>query len=96
MLFKSANYATWTAEQNEDMKFKINRCEFSTTSSGTLTLANKTLPVKTLGTNPIRTFSGSTTIRIFHPNHGMHSTTNNVTIAGVVLQVHIMVLLIVI
>ena len=83
VLFKSANYATWTAEQNEDMKFKINRCEFSTTSSGTLTLANKTLPVKTLGTNPIRTFSGSTTIRIFHPNHGMHSTTNNVTIAGV-------------
>ena len=83
VLFKSANYATWTAEQNEDMKIKINRCEFSTTSSGTLTLANKTLPVKTLGSNPIRTFSGSTTIRIFHPNHGMHSTTNNVTIAGV-------------
>ena len=60
VLFKSANYATWTAEQNEDMKFKINRCEFDTTSSGTLTLANKTLPVKTLGSNPIRTFSGST------------------------------------
>ena len=46
-------------------------------------LQNKTLPVKTLASNPIRTFNGSTTIRIFHKNHGMHSTTDNVTIAGV-------------
>ena len=48
-----------------------------------MTLANKTLPVKTLASNPIRTFNGSGTIRIFHKNHGMHATTDNVTIAGV-------------
>ena len=83
VLFKSANYSTWTAEQNEDLKFKLNRADFSTTSSGTLTLANATLPSKTLDSNPIRTFSGSTTIRIFHKNHGLHSTSDNVTIAGV-------------
>ena len=46
VLFKSANYRTWTNEQMEDLKFKLNRAEFSTTSSGTLTLANKTLPTK--------------------------------------------------
>jgi len=83
VLFKSANYSTWTAEQNEDLKFKLNRADFSTTSSGTLTLANATLPSKTLDSNPIRTFNGSTTIRIFHKNHGLHSTSDNVTIAGV-------------
>ena len=34
-------------------------------------------------TNPITTTSGSATITVHHRNHGMHSTTNNVTIAGV-------------
>jgi hypothetical protein len=83
VLFKSANYRTWTPEQTEDLKLTIKRAEFDTSSSGTLTLTNKTLPSKTLGTNPIRTFNGSTTIRVFHKNHGMHSTTDNVTIAGI-------------
>ena len=52
------------SEQNEDMKFKINRCEFNTTSSGTLTLANKTLFVKTLGTNILEHLMDSTTKNI--------------------------------
>jgi hypothetical protein len=83
VLFKSANYRTWTPEQMEDMKFTLNKAVFSTSASGTLTLANKTLPVKTLEANPIRTFNGTGLIRIFHKNHGMHSTSDNVTIAGV-------------
>ena len=29
VLFKSQNGSTWTAEQNEDIKFKIKRAEFS-------------------------------------------------------------------
>ena len=41
------------------------------------------MPVKTLRNNPIRTFNGSGTIRVFHPNHGMHSGSDNVIIAGV-------------
>jgi hypothetical protein len=83
VLFKSANNRTWTAEQMEDLKFTMKRAEFDTTSSGTLTLANASLPSKTLDNNPIRTFNGSGVIRVFHKNHGMHSTTDNVTIAGV-------------
>ncbi len=83
VLFKSSNYRTWTPEQTEDLKFKLKKAVFDTTSSGTVTLANKTLPVKTLAANPIRTFNGSTTVRIFHKNHGMHATTDNVTIAGI-------------
>jgi len=83
VLFKSSNYRTWTPEQMEDLKFTMKKAVFNTTASGTLTLANQTLPVKTLEANPIRTFNGTGLIRIFHKNHGMHSTSDNVTIAGV-------------
>ena len=81
VLFKSQNGSTWTAEQNEDAKFKIKRAEFSNVT-GNPTFCNDTLPVRTLTTNPIRTTSGSDVIRISHPNHGMHGTSNNVTISG--------------
>jgi len=83
VLFKSGNNRTWNAEQMEDLKFTMKRAEFDITSSGTLTLGNASLPSKTLDNNPIRTFNGSGVIRVFHKNHGMHSTTDNVTIAGV-------------
>ena len=82
VLFKSANNSTWSAEQMEDMKFTLKRAEFDITSSGTLTLANAELSTKTLAQNPIRTFNNSAVVRIFHPNHGMHSTSNNVVISG--------------
>jgi len=82
VMFKSQNGSTWTAEQNEDMKFKMKRAEFSNVT-GTVTLSNDTLPAKTLKNNPLRTVSGSKEITVYHPNHGMHGTSNNVTIAGV-------------
>ena len=83
VMFKSQNGSTWTAEQNEDIKFKIKRAEFKNVT-GTATLCNESLPAKTLKNNPIRTLSDSSAIlRVSHPNHGMHGTNNNVTIAGV-------------
>ena len=83
VMFKSQNGSTWTAEQNEDIKFKIKRAEFKNVT-GTATLCNESLPAKTLKNNPIRTLSDSSAIlRVSHPNHGMHGTSNNVTIAGV-------------
>jgi len=82
VMFKSQNGSTWTAEQLEDIKMKINRAEFSNVT-GTVTLCNDSVPVKTLKNNPIRTTNTSGVIRIFHKNHGMHGTSNNVTIAGV-------------
>ena len=81
VFFKSQNGVTWTADQNEDIKFKIKRAEFSNVT-GTVTLTNDTLPTRTLKNNPIRTTNGSDTVRVFHKNHGMHGTDNNVTIAG--------------
>ena len=83
VLFKSANYRTWTPEQMEDLKFTLKKAVFDTSASGTLTLTNSTLPTKTLESNPIRTFNGSGVVRVFHKNHGMHSTSDNVTIAGI-------------
>ena len=82
VMFKSQNGSTWTAEQNEDIKFKMKRAEFSNVT-GTVTLTNDTLPTRTLKTNALRTTNASGVIRVFHPNHGMHGTSNNVTIAGV-------------
>jgi len=82
VLFKSQNGSTWTADQNEDLKFKIKRAEFSSTP-GTVTLSNAPLSVRTLTSNPIRTTNGSNVVKVFHKNHGMHGLTNRVTIAGV-------------
>ena len=81
VLFKSQNGSTWTAEQNEDMKFKLKRAEFSNVT-GNVTFVNDTLPSRTLGSNSLRTTNGSDVIRVFHTNHGMHGTSNNVTISG--------------
>jgi len=82
VMFKSQNGSTWTPEQNEDVKFTMRRAEYSN-ATATVTLVNDELPLRTLKTNPFRTTNTSGVVRVFHPNHGMHGTNNNVTIAGV-------------
>jgi hypothetical protein len=82
VFFKSQNGSTWTADQTTDIKFKVNRAEFSNVT-GTVTLVNDENPTKTLPNNSLRTTNTSGVIRVFHKNHGMNGTTNNVTIAGV-------------
>ena len=66
VLFKSANDSTWEPEQMEDLKFNMKKAVFDTSTTGTLTLANKDLPTRTLGANPLRTFNGTGIIRVFH------------------------------
>ena len=83
VLFKSANNRTWNAEQMEDLTFNLKKAVFTTGTYSTVTLANADLTVKTLKNNPIRTFNGSSDIRVYHKSHGMHSETDNVTIAGI-------------
>ena len=82
-MFKSQNSTTWTPEQNEDVKFNIKRAKYTTNTTASVHLVNDVVPVLTLRKNPISTTASSTTITIHHRNHGMHSTANNVTIAGV-------------
>jgi hypothetical protein len=81
-MFKSQNSTTWTAEQNEDVKFTIKRAKFTTNTTGKVQLVNDVNPVLTLRKNPITTTSGSAVVTVHHRNHGMHTTDNNVTIAG--------------
>ena len=62
----------------------LNRASFTTNTYGYVYLVNDELPVLSLTkSNPITTTSGSAVITVNHRNHGMHSTSNNVTIAGV-------------
>ena len=83
-MFKSQNSSTWTAEQNEDIKFDIKSCNFTSNTAADIFLVNDEVPTLTLTKkNPITTTSGSAVMTIFHRNHGMHSTSANVTIAGV-------------
>ena len=49
-MFKSQNGSTWTAEQNEDIKFDINRASFTTGTTGTVTLVNDVVPAKNFKT----------------------------------------------
>lgn len=88
VLFKSQNASTWTANQDQDMKFVIYKAQFNITSgSGTVVLENDVIPSITLPLNPIETFSGSTRIRVHNKNHGFTgpigaSTTSKVTLSG--------------
>ena len=82
VLFKSQNASTWTASQMEDLKFVVNRASFST-SPGTVTLQNQTLPTTTLPASPVTTIPGTKKVLVNHPNHGMYSSTvNNVTMSN--------------
>ena len=92
-MFKSQNGGTWTPEQNETVKFTLNRASFTENTNGNLFLVNDEIPTLTLAQNPIEvdatagsgaTFgSNPAIIKINARNHGLHSTANNVTIAGV-------------
>ena len=96
-MFKSQNSSTWTAEQNEDVKFNIKRAKYTTDTVGKIYLVNDDFNSESgddgtttasntpliLRKNPLTTTTSSADITVHHRNHGMHSTSNNVTIAGV-------------
>ena len=95
VLFKSQNNTTWNAIQSEDLKFTLYRANFSQTS-GTIALTNDNIGDETtaedgstevygrrLLANPLVMTNSTTAIKIKHPDHGMYSTSNNVTITGV-------------
>jgi hypothetical protein len=89
VLFKSQNSSTWTASQMEDLKFTMYNAKFDTSKVGNVKLVNKELNadtghIDTLDNQPISTESGISKVRIYQENHGMHSTSSNVIISGVV------------
>jgi len=83
VIFKSSNNSTWVPSPTQDLKFSMKRAKFDTTAGGLVTLQNQTLPAKTLRDNALEMTDDSTALKINHAGHGMYSTANNVTIAGV-------------
>jgi hypothetical protein len=81
VFFKSQNASTWTPEQEKDLKFKLSRAEFS--SYGEAIFNNIDLQATTLSVDPIFTTDGSSTIRVYHKNHGLFED-SYVTINGVI------------
>lgn len=71
VLFKSQNASTWTANQEQDLKFTVYRAEFNANTEGVATFTNDILPPMVLDNNPFKTTLGSTKVRVSHRNHGM-------------------------
>ena len=77
-LFKSQNGSIWTANQYQDLKFKLYKAQF-TSSTGTAFFYNPTLDesngyVQRLGNNPLTTLPKTLTVGI--------TTTTNATLIG--------------
>lgn len=68
VLFKSQNASTWTADQTADLKFKLNRANF-TSMSGSVVLNNVDTPVFELDDNPFVTTQGSTSVTVLMEKH---------------------------
>ena len=76
VMFKSQNASTWTADQNQDMKFVIYRAKFDTSAVGNVEFVNDVLPLDTLDIDPFETKSGSNLVRVWHRDHGMPAGSN--------------------
>lgn len=79
--FKSQNASTWTPDQTKDLKFTIGRAFFDI---GSYDVYFNNLPMlnKKLKNNALYTVNGSTSVRVYHPNHGLCADSSNVTISG--------------
>jgi len=84
VLFKSQNNSTWTADQLKDLKIKLNRCKFTTGTTGSVVFENTGIDADTLSHNPIESVSGTKTFRVYHYSHGNYDNKlSNITISGV-------------
>jgi hypothetical protein len=86
-LFKSQNASTWTADQTQDLKFTIYRCQFATGVNSNVEYQNDVLPKVTLGTDPFETRNGVAKVRVWHQNHCIPAG-SYVTISGVTANVN--------
>ena len=79
VLFKSQNASTWTPDQNKDLKFTINRCQFDTNATCNVIFENGSVQTRKLIKNPFVTTSGSNVVRVVHKNHHMFDQTNAIS-----------------
>jgi len=89
VMFKSQNNSTWTAYQNEDIKFRLFRAKFNTDQSGTVFFHNIQPSTRVLGELPFQMEEGTNFVRVLHPDHGFTIGSNSrsvVTIANVTIK----------
>ena len=83
-LFLSQNASTWTAEQTDDLKFKMNIAQFDTSKAASLYFENDDIASTKLARNPIQTTASSKVVKVANYMHGMYDTSSNVQLSGVV------------
>ena len=71
VLFKSQNSTTWTANQDQDLKFTVYRCKFDIERTGSVEFVNDVLSTNLIEIDPFQTASGANKVRVWHENHGM-------------------------
>lgn len=86
VLFKSQNASTWNSDQFQDLKFRLYRAVYDTTVTATVDLAftDDTYGLanyKTLGKDPLEVYPKSSTMRVYHDNHG-HKNGSTVRLTG--------------
>ena len=81
VLFKSQNGSTWTANQDQDLKFTLYRAKFATNTTGAVEFINDVLPLQTLDKDPFETNVGTAKVRVYQKNHGF-ATNSLVTISN--------------
>lgn len=82
VMFKSSNASTWTPDQEQDIKFKMNRCVFDTSATGSIVFENVPVSKQRMIPNPFFTTDSVSTINVIHPNHGLRNG-DTVTFTGV-------------
>ena len=96
VLFKSQNASTWTACQDQDLKFAIYRAKFDISNPGTIEFINDVIPLIRVTKNsddafPFQTTLGSNIVRVWQQDHGMPYDIvvgSKVTIAGITSNVN--------
>jgi hypothetical protein len=71
VLFKSQNGSTWTSNQDQDLKFTLNRAVFATNTVATVQFVNDIISKVTLDKDPFETNTGVANVRVYHRNHGL-------------------------
>jgi len=71
VLFKSQNASTWTANQDQDLKFTVYRAKFDILAQGSVVFTNDVLPMKVIDLDPFQTVSGTNKVRVWHRDHGL-------------------------
>ena len=79
-LFFSQNGVTFTPAQNQDLAFVVHQAKFKHTSAEAI-FHNASVPKQKLGNNPLTVTASSSTVKVFHLNHGLE-VGNKVTLSG--------------